>query len=154
MVHRMIHELKYRDNQEIGEKLGMLFALELFESKRMSQIDMLVPVPLHPRKEKMRGYNQCHAIARGMQQILNCEVDKNNLVRKSFTSSQTRKGRFERWQNVGTLFDVKNPALFENKRIMLVDDVITTGSTIEACAHVLKSIGGIKLMAGAIAFPV
>ena len=154
MVHRMIHELKYRDNQPVGEQLGKMFALELKESRRMNAFDMVVPVPLHPRKEKMRGYNQCHSIARGIQSVLECDVDTTHLVRTAFSSSQTRKGRYERWQNVGTLFEVKDADIFRDRKILLIDDVITTGATLEACAQVLNAIGGVQLAVGALAYPV
>lgn len=154
MVHRMIHELKYKDNQAIGERLGFLFGQEMMESKRMRDFDLIMPVPLHPRKEKIRGYNQSLCIARGLKDALRCELSSGNLVRNTFTTTQTRKGRFERWQNVGSIFSIRNPELLQNKNILLIDDVITTGATIEACVHVLKEISVSSISVAALAYPV
>ena len=151
--HRLIHRLKYHGDQEVGERLGALFALELLESKRMKGIDVILPVPLHPKKLHVRGYNQCDCIARGMADILGAEVSLNNLTRTHFTASQTRRGRISRWSNVKDVFWVREPEKLAGKRILLIDDVITTGATIEACAVPLRKIQGVQLSVAALAVP-
>jgi len=151
--HRLIHRLKYHGDQEVGERLGALFAHELLESERMKGIDVIVPVPLHPKKLHVRGYNQCDCIARGMAETLGAEISLNNLTRTHFSATQTRRGRISRWSNVKDIFWVREPEKFENKRILLVDDVITTGATIEACATALLKINGVQLSVGALAIP-
>ena len=151
--HRLIHRLKYHGDQEVGERLGALFAHELLESGRMKGIDVIVPVPLHPKKLHIRGYNQCDCIARGMAETLGVEVSLNNLTRVHFNATQTRRGRVSRWTNVKDIFWVREPEKFENKRILLIDDVITTGATIEACATALHKINGVQLSVGALAIP-
>lgn len=151
--HRLIHRLKYHGDQEVGERLGALFAHELLESERMKGIDVIVPVPLHPKKMHVRGYNQCDCIARGMAETLGAEISLNNLTRTHFSATQTRRGRISRWSNVKDIFWVREPEKFENKRILLVDDVITTGATIEACATALLKINGVQLSVGALAIP-
>jgi ComF family protein len=151
--HRLIHRLKYHGDQEVGERLGALFAHELLESKRMNGIDVILPVPLHPKKLHVRGYNQCDCIARGMAEILGVEVSLNNLTRTHFTASQTRRGRISRWSNVKDVFWVREPEKLTGKRILLIDDVITTGATIEACAVPLRKIQGVQLSVAALAVP-
>ena len=151
--HRLIHRLKYHGDQEVGERLGALFAHELLESERMKGIDVIVPVPLHPKKLHVRGYNQCDCIARGMAETLGAEISLNNLTRTHFSATQTRRGRISRWSNVKDIFWVREPEKFQNKRILLVDDVITTGATIEACATALLKINGVQLSVGALAIP-
>ena len=151
--HRLIHRLKYHNDQEVGERLGALFAQELLESARLKEIDVILPVPLHPKKLHVRGYNQCDCIARGMAETLGVEVSNNNLTRTHFNSSQTRRGRISRWSNVKDNFWLRDPEKLENKKILLVDDVITTGATIEACAAALGKVKGIQLYVAALAVP-
>ncbi len=151
--HRLIHRLKYHGDQEVGEKLGALLAAELLASERMCNVDLIVPVPLHPKKLHVRGYNQCDCIARGMAEIMEAEVSVNNLTRTHFSASQTRRGRISRWSNVKDIFWVREPEKFEGKRILLVDDVITTGATIEACAIALGKINNVELSVAALAVP-
>lgn len=153
-VHRMIHELKYRQNPETGVFLGKLFGLELKASTRMNQFHFILPVPLHPEKEYRRGYNQCEKIAEGLSNSLQVPMLTNALRRTEYTESQTRKSRYERWENVGQLFAVSSEKKLNNKHILLVDDVITTGATIEACAQQLVAIDGLQLSIAALAFPI
>jgi ComF family protein len=154
MVHKLIHELKYRDNQQVGRTLGKLFASELARSERMSDFDMIIPVPLHPKKQNQRGYNQCLCIAEGMVKELPAELSQKHLVRNFYNNSQTRKSRFERWRNVDGLFALRKPHELRGKRILLVDDVVTTGATIEACIHALQRASGVKVSVAALAMPV
>ena len=153
VVHHLIHELKYNNNKDIGVKLGKLLGQELQLSNRMNQFDVVIPVPLHPKKLAIRGYNQCDYIAEGISHVMMSEVSKDNLVRIKFNASQTRKKRFDRWENVESIFEIKFPEALKQKRVLLVDDVITTGSTIEACANTLNKIDGLQLFVASIAFP-
>jgi ComF family protein len=136
--------MKYKGMKEIGEEMGKIFASELMESP-FRQADMVVPVPLHARKLKQRGYNQSEWIARGIASGLGKPLSLNNLVRVQYTPTQTRKNRFERWQNVEGIFSVTCPEEFRQKHILLVDDVITTGSTLEASVAALLAGGTYKV---------
>lgn len=134
----LIHKLKYSGNRRIGVRLGEELGICLNDVDTFSDVDLLTPVPLHPQKERARGYNQSELIARGISNIMNVPVDTGNLIRAHYTETQTRKNRMERIANVEKVFDVIDCSRFENKHVMLIDDVITTGSTIEACASVLS----------------
>lgn len=145
-LQQLMHSLKYKGKTQIGEFLGREIGKELINSKRNSQIDLIIPVPLHPKKERLRGYNQSDYLARGINDITQIEMDTKSLKRSVHTSSQTRKSKFDRWQNVDSIFELSNSKKIEDKNILLVDDVITTGSTLESCAHTLlkngaKSVG-------------
>lgn len=135
----LIHNLKYKGMKELGAEMGKHFAIDLSRSNDFSSVDLICPVPLHPKKEKSRGYNQSWWIALGMAQQMHKPVSIGNLVRTISTETQTRKTRFERWKNVEGIFELKNPAVFSGKHILLVDDVVTTGATIEACAQAILS---------------
>jgi ComF family protein len=153
-VHNMIHELKYRQNPETGIFLGKLFGLELKASLRMNPCTCIVPVPLHPEKEYQRGYNQCDKIAQGLAEVMQLPVFYKALGRTAHTASQTRKSRYQRWENVGQLFTILEENKLKNQHILLVDDVITTGATLEACAQQLQEIEGVQLSIAALAFPI
>lgn len=152
-TQRLIHRLKYHDDQDVGERLGAMLGSEMLASQRMSDFDFIIPVPLHPKKLHMRGYNQCDSIARGIAEAMNCSALIGNLVRTQHTSTQTRKGRLSRWNNVSNIFCVKYPEQLEHKRVLLVDDVITTGATIEACVSALQKVDGIKVSVASLAIP-
>lgn len=141
----VLHELKYKGNRSIGVEMGKHFGADLIQNNYFGEADVIVPVPLHPKKEKQRGYNQSLAIAEGLSLLLNKEVVMNNLFRKSYSTTQTLKGRFERWQNVSSLFDLKDAYAFDNKHVLLVDDIVTTGATLEACAMVLHKAQNVKI---------
>jgi len=141
----LLHSLKYKGVRDIGVVLGHSFGNELNQVSYFEDVDLIVPVPLHPKKEKKRGYNQSLAIAEGLSGSLQKPIEPNVLFRKYFSETQTRKGRFARWENVSELFDVKNQATFEGKHILLVDDVVTTGSTLEACAQAVLKCPGAKV---------
>lgn len=154
VVHKLIHELKYRDNESVGEYLGELFAQDLLSSNRMTDFDLVIPVPLHPAKERWRGYNQSLCIARGLGAGLNAEVSPQGLVRHIYNESQTRKSRYKRWQNVNGLFGVPNSEALKGRHVLLVDDVVTTGATLEACANALLMVGDVRVSVAALALPV
>lgn len=149
---QLIHFIKYKGSKQLGFETGKKFGFSLSESDAYRSVDILVPVPLHPKKEKQRGYNQSEWIAGGIANVLNKPVSSRNLYRKSYTSTQTRKGRYERWQNVEGIFGIHNPREFEGKHILLIDDVLTTGSTIEACAIQLIKIPNIKISVATLAY--
>ncbi|MDB4581985.1 phosphoribosyltransferase family protein [Draconibacterium sp.] len=149
---QLIHYIKYKGLKELGIVTGQKFAYSLLESNYFKNIDVLVPVPLHPKKQKKRGFNQSELIARGMAEVLQKPVSRDNLYRDVFTATQTRKNRYDRWQNVEGIFNVKHPEEFSGKHILLVDDVVTTGSTLEACAHQLLKLENTKVSIATLAF--
>lgn len=141
---KLVHYLKYKGVKEIGEEMGKLFGEEL-KNTPFQETDVVVPVPLHPRKLKQRGYNQSEWIAKGIASSLQKPLMINNLNRDIFTNTQTRKNRFERWQNVEGIFGVCDPSAFVQKHILVVDDVVTTGSTLEAAVVTLLQAGAAKV---------
>lgn len=143
-VQQMLHQLKYRGNIELGEELGGELGSVLKDSEFFKDVDVVMPVPLHPAKERKRGYNQSMVIAKGVARVMEVEASKN-LVRKSFTQTQTRKTRYERWQNVSEVFEVKNGKQIRGRHVLLIDDVITTGATLEACVNELLKEDGTKV---------
>lgn len=149
-VQKMLHQLKYKGNTELGEELGNELGSAIKDSAYFQGIDAVIPVPLHPKKEKLRGYNQSMLIAKGVAQSLQVEASKN-LVRKTNSGSQTRKSRYERWENVETAFAIKNPEKLKGKHILLIDDVVTTGATIEACVNELLKLDGTKVSVATLA---
>lgn len=144
-LQHLLHELKYRGNRAVGLKMGALLGHDLMQNIFYEDIDAVVPVPLHPRKEKKRGFNQCVEICNGLAASMNRPVIIGNLMRDVHTDSQTQKGRFERWENVGGIFSVRNSMLLIDKHILLVDDVVTTGATLEACCEPLLKIPGVRV---------
>lgn len=150
-VQHVLHQLKYNNRPELGVYLGKLFAGDLLKDDAIQDIDFIVPVPLHPGKQRRRGYNQSECFANGLSEGSLIPTDTRSLVRRYSSETQTRKSRYKRWENVKEIFAVDNPASLENKHILLVDDVITTGATIEACGIVLNAIPNIKLSVAAIA---
>ncbi|MFP4556812.1 MAG: ComF family protein [Bacteroidales bacterium] len=148
----LLHKLKYHGQREIGTELGKQFGQVLSKSELYNEIDYVVPVPLHPKKLRIRGYNQAEAIAEGIAAGLSTKVSTGHLVRKEFTETQTRKTRAERVKNVSQAFDIKRAHELEGKHLLLVDDVVTTGATLEACASNLLGIENCKVSIGALAY--
>jgi len=151
-TQHLLHKLKYKGKKQIGRYLGELFALELVRSEFFQTVDAIIPVPLHPAKKRKRGFNQSEIIAHGMARVMEAKVLDKVLMRKTFSSTQTRKSRFERWKNVENIFSVEEEERLAGLHVMVIDDVITTGATMEACLQALSEIDGIVLSAGAIAF--
>ena len=149
---QLIHYMKYKGLKELGYEMGKRYGFELKESEKFNSVDVIVPVPLHPKKEKKRGYNQCDWIASGVSEGLQKEFQTDNLYRAVYTSTQTRKNRYERFQNVEGIFGLKHPEEFEGKHVLLVDDVVTTGSTLEACAYTLLQLKQVKVSIVTLAF--
>lgn len=149
---KLIHKLKYHNKKEIGLVLGKHFGESLKKSDFFKDIDVIIPVPLHPKKEKIRGYNQANMIAIGLSKSMKIPVNSTSLVRLIHTNSQTRKNKLERWENVNNIFELLDPHTLENKHILLVDDVVTTGSTLESCSHALLKAKGAKVSIATLAY--
>ena len=146
-VQHLIHQLKYKGNKEAGIFLGQQIGESIKDAPLFQGIDYLVPVPLHPKREKKRGYNQSMMIARGISEVTAIPIGEKFLVRTVNTATQTKKSKEERYQNVKDIFQLQNGALLEGKHILIVDDVLTTGATLESCAHKFENIPGIKISA-------
>ena len=149
-TQKILHQLKYKNKEILGIELGMMYGKDLI-SDEQNNFDLILPVPLHPIKLAKRGYNQSAAFARGISQTLNISVDEKNVIRIKNTETQTKKSRLERWLNVSDVFKVNDPSKLQNKHVLIVDDVITTGATIEAMANTLLSVGCSKISIASIA---
>ncbi len=150
-VQHLIHQLKYKGKKEIGTSLGKQYGKELKAAPLFSDATIVIPVPLHIKKLKKRGYNQSEAFAQGLAQSMNVDSGENILIRSYASQTQTKKSRFERWKNVEEIFKVAEPEKIEGKHILLVDDVVTTGSTLEACANTMLEVPGTKVSVATIA---
>lgn len=153
-IRNLIHNLKYKGIREIGYELGKIYGLSLNSSGFISDIDLIIPVPLHPAKERLRGFNQSELISRGIADSAILPVDTRTLSRIIVSSTQTRRSRYDRWTNVEGIFRVTDSQTIVGKHILLVDDVITTGSTIESCTNELLKTEGVKVSVVALAFAV
>jgi len=151
-VQNMMHQFKYKNMPRIGNRLGEIAGKQLAAADRFKDIDFIIPVPLHPRKLKQRGYNQSAQFAEGLAVKMNAKVEIGNLIRLKHTDTQTKKSRFSRYENMREVFGVVDPERLAGKHVLLVDDIITTGSTLEACGLVLLEIPGLILSVGAIAY--
>jgi len=148
---KLIHSLKYKNDQESGIQLGRLYGQEISKKSQYPLIDYIIPVPLHPKKQKKRGYNQSDCIAQGLSETTKIPYLNNVLIRTVNTETQTKKHKDERWQNVSGVFDLINTETVEGKSILLVDDVITTGATIEHCAKVFNEKANCRVSIGCLA---
>jgi ComF family protein len=145
LLQHLLHLLKYKDKKQVGIWLGRQFAIDLKATPWIKTIDAIVPVPLHLKKESQRGYNQSILIAEGMADVLSIPVNAKALARSRFTESQTKKTRAERAQNMQDAFIIKDATALMNKHLLLVDDVLTTGATLESCALALLKVPGVKI---------
>lgn len=136
-IQEVMHLLKYKKKYNIGLRLGNYLGQELSKSKHLKNIDFIIPIPIHKQKKKRRGYNQSEIIAQGICKHLQKPILTNVLHRKTSGVSQTQKRKLQRWENVKDLFEIKNFSDLEEKNILLVDDVITTGSTMQICSELL-----------------
>ncbi|MEA3478385.1 MAG: ComF family protein [Bacteroidota bacterium] len=151
-VQKLVHQLKYQGKKEIGIYIGEIYGRDLTEAPLYQKLNLIIPVPLHPKKMRLRGFNQSEIFARGLAKSMNVPVNTKILYRTKASQTQTRKSRFGRWKNVENIFTTRDDKALKNKNILLVDDVITTGSTIEACAHALLKAEGVKVWVVAMAF--
>lgn len=153
LLQSLIHQFKYKGNKALGIYLGEQMGYSLNEAPRFNAIDLIIPLPLFRAKEKRRGYNQATLLCEGIARITGKKIERNAVVRVQATATQTRKSRIERWQNVAAVFVVDDVALLIGKNILLVDDVITTGATIEACAAaILEAVPEVQLHIATLAY--
>ena len=138
--------------KEIGVYIGKRYGYDLKQSEFFKTVDCVLPVPLYWKKERQRGYNQSEMFASGLAEAMNIELNTNTLLRIKASETQTKKSRFGRWENVKEIFEVKNAEHLAGKHLLLVDDVITTGATLEASIHALLTIPEVKISIAAIAF--
>ena len=152
MVRNLIHQLKYNNQQAVGTFLGTWLAKELLETKRCPVLDYIVPVPLHQNKLKSRGYNQVAKFGEVLAKELQIPYNDSILLRELDTHTQTAKSRVDRFENLKEKFYVANTTTFKNKHILLIDDVITTGATVEACVIKLQQCEGITVSIATMAY--
>lgn len=141
MVQKVIHRLKYKGGTKLGYYLGCQLGNQLKDCKWYDHLDVIVAVPLHKERLRSRGFNQSEVIGMGLSSTMGIPLNNKWLQRISATQSQTKKRRFLRWQNVETVFQLTPGSMIEGRHILLVDDVITTGATLEACATRLTEKG-------------
>lgn len=151
MVQHLLHQLKYNNCPEIGERLGKVYGRELATNQSCKEFDLIVPVPLHKSRLRKRGYNQSAWFAKGLSEALDIPWDESISIRAKATATQTRKNRSDRWENVRHVFAVNTKISVKQKRILLVDDVITTGATLEACGQHLLDCGCASISVACIA---
>lgn len=144
-TQHMLHLLKYKGRKDIGIFLGQILGNQLKENDDFKTIDAIIPIPLHPKRQKQRGYNQAECIAIGIGLSMNVPVENNLVIRSTETKTQTKKNRTERWENVANVFSIQEQYTVKDKHFLLVDDVVTTGATLEACTQTLLSIPNTKI---------
>ena len=144
-IQHIIHAFKYHNQPEVAEKMGTYIGQSVQDSPFYPLVDFIIPIPLHPKKQKIRGYNQSEKLALGMNTILKTQISTTHVVRVESSSTQTNKALYDRWDNVKDIFTVHHPQDFIHKHVLLVDDVITSGATIEAVVKHLQPIEGIQI---------
>jgi ComF family protein len=149
-LRNLIHKMKYSGMKEIGYELGHIYGLSLRDTGFTDGMDIIIPVPLHPAKKRARGFNQSDYISAGISDATGIPVNITGMERVVLSVTQTNKGRFDRWANVEGIFRVTDPESLEGKHILLIDDVITTGSTLESCAGELLKVKGVKVSIAAL----
>ena len=140
-VRDLIHTIKYEDHPELGERLSRLYAPEHLRAGHFADIGVAVPVPLTPSRLRRRGYNQSTYIAHGLSDILDIPLDETLLARRDSNGTQTHRGRESRWESMKKAFYAPHPDLVSRRRVLIIDDVLTTGSTLTACALALMAAG-------------
>jgi ComF family protein len=150
LMQHLVHQLKYRSQKELGIYMGKLAGHAL--TSRFSDIDALIPLPLFPAKERKRGYNQSSLLCEGISIVLEKPVLDKIVIRTTHTESQTKKNRVERWQNMEGKFELKDAAGITGKHVLLVDDVVTTGATLEACARELLKAENVQISIATLCF--
>ena len=142
---QVLHQLKYGGQKEIGAIMGRYMASELQASDFFHGVDVIIPIPLHKKKQQIRGYNQSEWISRGIMAVTGIPVDTEAIIRRKNTETQTQKSALERWENVDGIFELHRSEYLAGKHILIVDDVLTTGATTVACASRLAEIEGVQI---------
>ncbi|MCL2246474.1 MAG: ComF family protein [Lentimicrobiaceae bacterium] len=150
-VQKILHHLKYKGGKEIGSFLGNIYGAQLIQNEKWKALDLIIPIPLHKKKEKERGYNQSEWIAKGLSSGMQIPYNTALLTRAEFTETQTKKSRFHRWENVKEVFQLTHPEILQNKHVLLCDDVLTTGATMEAAIQKLKAVPDVKVSVATLA---
>lgn len=144
-IQKIIHEIKYKNNPQLALYVGEICGKEILKSRFFEGVDCIVPIPLHPKRLRQRGYNQALMVAKGIANKTGFTVCEENLIRVINNPSQTKNTKLQRWKNTEGIFDIRNKDFFSGKHILLIDDVVTTGSTIEVCAKLLLSCADVKV---------
>jgi ComF family protein len=152
LLQDLLHQFKYKGKKEIGLFFGRMMGAAMMESGNYSEVDAIVPLPLFASREKKRGYNQAAILCYGIAEIMHIPVLTDAVHRISATETQTHKTRIERWQNISGKFALSRPEMLQNKHVLLVDDVLTTGATLEACAATMANSGNIKISIATLAY--
>lgn len=152
LIQRLMHQFKYQGNQDLGRQLGLIMGAQLKESGRFNGVDVLLPLPLFEDKERKRGFNQSRVLCQGIQEVMGLPIIDDAVVRPFFTETQTKKNRIERWRNMEGKFQLADRSKISNVHVLLVDDVITTGATIEACAEEILKAPGVQLSLATLCF--
>ena len=151
-VQKLVHSLKYKGQKEVGITIGKQYGYDLKKSTLFTGIDLIVSIPLHKTRLRSRGYNQSEYFAKGLSEVLQVPENSTALKRNISAETQTRKSRFNRWKNVATAFEVGETAIINGKHILVVDDVVTTGATLEAATIALLKAGAAKVSIATIAY--
>lgn len=150
-VQHILHALKYKGNKEVGRFLGEMYGRQLLKSPYYQSVDCIIPIPLHLQKLRIRGYNQSEWIAMGLSRSMNIPYLTEVLLRSEFTETQTKKSRFNRWENVKNVFVTTDDEKIKDKHVLLCDDVLTTGATMEAAITQLRKIEGVRVSVATLA---
>jgi ComF family protein len=145
LMQRLMHQFKYKGQRELGLYLGEQMGNSFMQTNRFSSVDALIPLPLFMVKERARGYNQAAVLCEGIAAVFQKPVFAQNVIRTAHTESQTQKNRIDRWQNIEGHFNVTDPERLAGKHLLLVDDVVTTGATLEACGRALLNVADVRL---------
>lgn len=152
IIQHLLHQLKYKGRKDIGIFLGNEMGKSICEANRFEPIDFIIPLPLHKKRERKRGFNQAAVIARGISEQTGIPMLEKVVARSTATQTQTKKSRIERWKNIEGKFLLTDPRLLEEKHVLLIDDVITTGATLESCATECLKASGCMISIGTVAF--
>jgi ComF family protein len=152
-METLIYELKYKGNKTIGYYMGERLG-NLLSNSRYNDVDILVPLPLNARRLRKRGYNQSAILCAGITAVWRRPIIENAVIRKVNTETQTHRGRINRWENMDGVFAVVDPAVLENKHVLLVDDVVTTGASLEACGSEILKVQGTTLSIATLAYTI
>jgi ComF family protein len=146
----IFHELKYNGKKDLGVLLGSLYGRKLADS-RFNCAELIIPVPLHKKRYNQRGYNQSELIAEGLSEVMKVPVDTASVIRTKATKTQTSRSRYERWLNVEGIYKCTDRKKLENKHVLIIDDIITTGATTESLIQEISDIPGIKISVAVLA---